>query len=80
MITKCELCQTKITKQNGNRCEGLMCPKIYCNTCYNQAVSMCSTCSQTLLCPLCVMVWDICPSCLDKDNAVVFEKPVSYNS
>lgn len=72
MKTKCEKCQTIVTTSSIHTCEGLMCPKIYCDSCYYTEFSLCCTCYKTMLCPLCVLVWDICPTCLDLDNAVLF--------
>lgn len=71
MISKCEKCCVAITKKNVQCCKGLLCSKIFCNSCIKTELNLCGTCRQTLLCPLCVLVWDICLSCLDNDNAVV---------
>ena len=59
MKTKCEKCFTNITTKNIHKCN------------INE-FSLCCVCYETMLCPICVMVWDICPSCLDKDNAVLY--------
>lgn len=72
MKTKCEKCSSNITIKNIHKCKGLMCSKIYCNLCYIKEFSICSICYQTMLCPMCVMIWDICPSCLEKDNAILY--------
>ena len=71
MRTKCEKCHEKITTKNMQKCVGLLCSKIYCNSCYAKEFSRCSICRCTMLCSMCVLVWDICPKCLDKDNAVL---------
>lgn len=71
MKIKCEECNGLVTKISIRRCKGLMCPKVYCSTCFTTQCSLCPMCYQTMLCPICVLVWDICPSCLDNDNAVL---------
>ncbi|CCV02362.1 hypothetical protein IIV30_167L [Invertebrate iridescent virus 30] len=70
MKTKCEGCHTSILKKDIHRCNGLMCTKFYCQSCYHY-LSLCYTCHNQILCPICILVWDVCPSCLDNDNAVI---------
>lgn len=72
MQAKCEKCHKNVTSKNFYECKGLMCSKLYCDLCYISEFSICSVCKQTMLCPMCIMVWDICPTCLDDDNAVLY--------
>lgn len=72
MQAKCEKCRCHIMANNFQTCDGLMCFKLYCKPCHNNEFSKCSGCNQTMLCPMCIMVWDICPKCLEKDNASLY--------
>jgi len=71
MISKCEKCHKSVTWFGAQMCRGLLCTKIYCHSCFQSEFSQCSCCKQSPMCPLCVMVWDICPQCLGRDNAKI---------
>lgn len=69
MISKCEKCSRAVSKYAYVLCSGLLCTKVYCRICYSEEFTCCSGCKDSMLCPLCVMIWDICPECLEKDCA-----------
>lgn len=74
MITKCEKCQCPITVEKMHPCEGLFCSAIFCDACQKSELSRCSLCVQTILCPICLKIWDFCPSCLDESMLYCYEE------
>lgn len=71
MKTICNKCNHYITVNSLFECDGLFCSNVYCNLCFFNECSLCCMCYQTMLCPICTMIWDICPSCLCNDNVVL---------
>jgi hypothetical protein len=71
MLVKCKKCLKPVKKHLFQRCYGILCTKIYCETCFLVSFNKCGICKKENICKMCHFVWDICVDCLDNIDTFI---------